>query len=267
MQPLFLINEYILYLLKAKNGGHGVHSDFVFKIYERVIRENKNYYEFQPIELLRLSMLNSDNTIEVIDYGAKGGNKKLNHENIIRRKIKDIARLSSVTPKKGRLLFRLVNFIQPKVMVELGTSLGISTLYQRKACPEALFYTLEGSPRTSETAAENFNKMKASGIIQIVGNFEHTLTELIELNHSVDYVFFDGNHRLEATIDYFRRLMTIASENTVFVFDDIRWSPEMYDAWKIIINENKATVTVDLFSIGLVFFRKFQEKEHFVLRF
>jgi len=80
-------------------------------------------------------------------------------------------------------------------------------------------------------------------------------------------MYFDGNHRKEATLEYFNSFLKKASDNSVFVFDDIRWSPGMYEAWQEIIKEPRATVTIDLFSMGLVFFRPGQVKEHFVLRF
>lgn len=273
MQSSFISYQYLRYLFEAK-GSHRIHSTFVFDLFQNVISENRSFYEFQAIEKLRRLLLTSEATIQVMDYGARsnfesmesGCNSALNNQ-MAKRKVKDIARLSSVTPKKGRLLFRLVNYLQPSVIVELGTSFGISTLYQQKARPEASFYTLEGSPDTAEVASDNFRKLNATGIIQSVGNFKDTLPPLLQKLPKVDYVFFDGNHRKDATISYFQSFLPKATENAVFVFDDIRWSREMYEAWKIIIAEKGASVTIDLFTIGLVFFRKFQEKEHFVIKF
>jgi predicted O-methyltransferase YrrM len=249
---------YLAYFFKAK-GLHGIHSAFVYELFEKVISDFE-YYDFSPIEFLRRKLLHSDKTIEVLDFGAGGPGEKM-------KKVKDIAKVSSISSGKGRLLFRLVNFMQPKVMVEMGTSLGISTLYQAKVCPDASFITMEGSPQTAAIAAENFNLLKASGIKQVTGDFKDTLPKVLANLSTVDYVFFDGNHRKEATLEYFKSFKEKASDNSVFVFDDIRWSKGMYEAWNEIIKETRATVTIDLFSIGLVFFRPGQVKQHFVLKF
>lgn len=259
MNKNFLPLQFVKYLLQAK-GRHGIHSAFVYELYEKVIAGKSKYYDFAPIEHLRKKMLNSPESIDVIDFGAgEQRNKK--------RKVKEIARVTSVSPKMGRLLFRLVNYMQPKVMVEMGTSLGISTLYQAKACPDARFITMEGSPKTIEIAQHNFGLLKATNVKTVVGDFKTTLPRVLKNIKQVDYVFFDGNHRKDATIEYFNGFLGKVSDNCVFVLDDIRWSKGMLEAWEEIIKEPRATVTVDLFNFGLVFFRRGQVKEHFVLRF
>jgi predicted O-methyltransferase YrrM len=259
VKNIFIPVEYARYLLKAK-GAHGIHSPFVFELYHKVICEPGNYYEFSPIEQLRRRLLRSNETIEVNDFGASGNS-------ISKRKVSDIVRKAAISPKKGRLLFRLVNFLQPRNTIELGTSLGISTLYQHKARPEAECITMEGSLDLSAFAETNFRILKTDSIKRVVGNFKDTLPEVIKNLSYVDYVFFDGNHRKDATLEYFHKFLPLASSKCVFVFDDIRWSEEMQHAWQEIIQEPMAKVTIDLFSFGLVFFNPSQEKEHFVLKY
>lgn len=259
VKRIFLPLNYIGYWLKAKNL-HGTHSAFVYEFYQKVIHGDKQFYEFAPIEYLRNKLLHSADEIEVMDFGA-------GKEKSTIRKVSDIAKRSAITAKQGRMLFRLVNFMQPKVMLEIGTSLGISTLYQAKACSNAIFITLEGSLKTAEIASENFRLLKANNIKQVTGNFDETLKSVLKNISSLDYVFFDGNHRKEPTLNYFKQCLPLTSDSCVFVFDDIRWSGEMFEAWQEIIKEPSATVTIDLFSCGLVFFRKGQVKQHFTLKF
>jgi len=255
----FLPAHFAKYLFKAK-GLHGTHSAFVYEFYEKVVSSRHKYYDFAPIEHLRKMLLRSAESIEVVDFGAGNQGNKI-------RKIKDIARSSSVSPKKGRLLFRLVNFVQPQLIVEMGTSLGLSTLYQAKAGPDATLITMEGSPQTAAKAVKNFELLKASNIRMVTGDFKSTLPGVLTSTDKVDYVFFDGNHRKEATLKYFNAFLPKISDKAVFVFDDIRWSQGMYEAWSEVIKDERATVTIDLFNLGIVFFRKEQVKEHFVLRF
>jgi predicted O-methyltransferase YrrM len=258
MKNIFHPLNYLKYFLLAKRA-HGIHSPFVFELYNKVIRESQAYYEFTPIEHLRKRLKHSKEVIETMDFGSRGKGKE-------NKKVKDIVKKSAISAKEGKLLFRLVNFIQPKNMIEMGTSLGISTLYQHKACPSAEMITMEGSPGTATMAGINFSILKADSIKRVVGDFAETLPEVIKNLSFVDYVFFDGNHRKEATLDYFHKFLPLASSTCVFVFDDIRWSQGMHEAWEEIIKEPAAKVTIDLFSVGLVFFNPAQEKEHFVLK-
>ena len=65
---------------------------------------------------------------------------------------------------------------------------------------------------------------------------------------------------------YFEALLPKATNDTVFIFDDIYWSKGMTEAWETIKQHPKVTVTVDTFFWGFVFFRKEQAKEHFTIR-
>ena len=79
-------------------------------------------------------------------------------------------------------------------------------------------------------------------------------------------IYFDGNHSKKATLEYFELLLPTLTNDAVWIFDDIHWSKDMEEAWEIIKNHSKVKVTIDTFQWGIVFFRKEQEKEHFVIR-
>ena len=81
-----------------------------------------------------------------------------------------------------------------------------------------------------------------------------------------DLIYFDGNHQKEATLHYFEKLLPMAHNDSVFIFDDIHWSREMEEAWDQIKAHPQVRVSIDTFYWGLVFFRKEQEKEHFTIR-
>lgn len=148
----------------------------------------------------------------------------------------------------------------------MGTSLGISTLYQAKADGRARVITLEGCPEIAAVAQENFKRLKANNIELMTGNFSTTLPQALRKMQRIDYVFFDGNHRKTATLNYFHEALKYAHEGSVFVFDDIYWSQEMMEAWEEIKAHPQVTLTIDIFYMGIVFFRKEQvTKEHFSL--
>ena len=79
-------------------------------------------------------------------------------------------------------------------------------------------------------------------------------------------VYFDGNHSKEATLSYVKMMLPTIHNDTVWIFDDIYWSPEMTQAWEKIKTMPEVSVTIDCYWLGLVFFRKEQAKEDFYAR-
>ncbi len=260
MKKLFLIYHYFIYRLKATNT-HGVHSPFVFDLLNDVIYNKTNYYSYNIIENLRVKLLQSTQTVNCVDLGAGSLNKNKKNE------VKKIAKNALKPTKYAQLLFRLANRFQPETVLELGTSLGLSTAYLASVNSTSKIITIEGCDDIAKIAQENFNQLELKNIEQIIGNINEVLPSALNKTNTLDFVFFDGNHRKQATINYFKQCLLKANENSVFVIDDIYWSPEMKEAWEEIKNHNSVTVTIDLFFLGIVFFKKEQVKQHFTIAF
>lgn len=256
--------RYLRYYLTASNGkGHGIHSPFVFAFITEVLNDDRNFYAFPGIEIQREWLLNDSETLLIEDYGAGSRVAKPSL-----RRIKDIAS-SSLKPKKfSQLLFRIVDHYAPDTILELGTSLGITTSYLASARISSKVITLEGASAVANKAKEQFAKLGLENIRLVEGNFDHTLkTTLAEIG-KVDLAFIDGNHRYEPTVRYYRDLLPYLHEYSILIFDDIHWSREMEQAWEEIQKDPSVTLSIDLFFIGLVFFRKEQTiKQHFSIRF
>jgi predicted O-methyltransferase YrrM len=232
----------------------------VYSLYENVIGTEQQYYFFLNAEILRNELLQTETKIEKIELGT--GNKK--NKKI---KISDIAKTALKSSKEAQLMFKLVNYFQPKNILEIGTSLGVTTSYIAAANSNANVVTIEGCPNTLAVAKSNFEKLRIKNITTHCGNFDEILPTVLSKFQTLDFVFFDGNHRYQPTINYFNLCLEKVNENSVFVFDDIHWSAEMTKAWDEIKNHKQVTVTIDLFSVGLVFFRTQQAKQHFILKF
>lgn len=261
MKRLYLLYNYLIYSIKSVNQ-HGVHSPFVFDLLTGTIYNRENFYAYKELERMRTEMLLSDKKIQCLDFGAgslvqKKGSKKL----------KQIVLSAAKSPKYAQLLFRLTDHFQPSVIIELGTSAGISTAYMASASSRAKLITIEGCPEIAEIAEQNFKKLGLSNIKQLIGNFDEILPEVLKDTEKLDLVFFDGNHRKEPTLNYFKQCLEKAVDKSIFIFDDIYWSAEMKEAWEEIKKDEKVTVTLDLFYFGIVFFRKEQAKEHFMIRY
>ena len=252
--------DYLLHRLKGKNR-HGLHSPFVYRLVDEVIYDYKRKDVYNDIESTRQELLSDNRVITVTDLGAGSlvnNNKK--------KKINDIARNALKPPKLAQLIYRLVKDQQPQNMIELGTCLGTTSLYLRSAAPSAELYTLEGCPQTANVANEVFERSNIKDIKQVIGNFDDTLPGVINGLERLDFVFVDGNHQKDATLKYFEWCLPKVHENTLLIFDDIYWSEGMKEAWAQIKAHPQVTVTVDLFWIGLVYFKKGQVKEDFLIK-
>lgn len=261
MSSFRLAADYLLYRLRAFKL-HGVHSPFVFDLYHNVFMHDGHFPAYDQVETLRQKMLQDNRPLQVTDLGA--GSQSLKQR---QRKISEIARTSAKPTKYGQLLFRLVNYFQPDTIFELGTSLGITTCYLGEARRHAKIYTFEGCPNISKVARANFKELGLKQIQLLEGNLNQTLEKQLQQTEKLDFVFFDGNHRYAPTMQYFEGCLTKHHENSVFVMDDIYWSGEMKKAWQEIKQHPQVKQTIDLFFIGLVFFRRTQPNEHFTLRF
>ncbi|MFD2998862.1 O-methyltransferase [Pontibacter toksunensis] len=261
MSSVQLAADYLLYRLRSFKL-HGIHSPFVFDLYRNVLLHTGHFPAYDRVESLREKMLQDDRKLQVTDLGA--GSKNLKQW---QRAVKEIARTSAKPPKYGQLLFRLVNSFQPETIFELGTSLGITTSYLAEARTQASIHTFEGCPVTAKLARENFKRLGLKQVQLIEGDLDDTLERQLLKIVKLDFAFFDGNHRYTPTMQYFETCLTKHHEYSVFVMDDIYWSGEMKQAWKDIKAHPQVMQTVDLFFVGLVFFRTTQPKEHFILSF
>ena len=276
---LFQIKSYLQFLWKSKNE-HAVHSPFVFDLVTKCFYDKKSKpdpsgsgseqaKQYQVLKEYRNSLLENTNTIEVTDFGA--GSKVFKSNT---REINKIAKTAGITRKRAELLFRITNYFQPSTILEIGTSLGLATSALALGNPKAKIITLEGCPETAKIAGNQLAKLSSQAKSRDnIYNIEVVVTEFSEYfktqnpkPKTQNLIYFDGNHSITATLDYFELLLPTISNETIWIFDDIHWSPDMEKAWKIIKTHPKVTVTIDTFQWGLVFFRREQPKEHFVIR-
>ena len=259
-----LLLKYLQYYFTASNGkGHGTHSPFVFEFIAKVLSDKTVYSEYAIVEDLRNQLLNDKTVLNVEDFGAGSSVSKSNQ-----RTISSIARNAAKSRKLGQLLFRMVKFYQPSIILELGSSLGISTSYLSLANANARVITIEGSKEIAEVARTNFRNLGIRNVEIVEGIFEDTLLSVVSQLSSVDLVFVDGNHRQEPTERYFQQILSRSNNDLILIFDDIHWSKEMEMAWETIKRHETVSCSIDLFFIGIVLFRKeFKQEQHFVIRF
>lgn len=253
--------RYLKYFINGRSK-YFIHSPFIFEFVDKVLFNSDGFYAYEEVESIRKELLGSNKKIKVTDFGA---GSKVNNDQI--KPVSVIAKNAAKPKKYGQLIHRIIAYYRPDLMVELGTSLGITSMYQASANKSGKLYTFEGCPETAKVAESNFSSYPLQNIKVITGDFKKTLDSFLNSIDKVDYVFFDGNHKKQPTLDYFDQFLEKAHDQSIFIFDDIHWSDEMDEAWNEIKKHPKVTVTIDLFFIGLVFFKPDQAKEDFIIRY
>lgn len=260
-QHIQRIGSYLSHLVRAR-GPHGIHSPFVYTLITEVLRNDHERPEFQAIEQLRDELLSSDRTIEVNDLGA--GSRVLDHPV---RQVADMARTAMKPPRQARLLFRLARYFDPATVLELGTSFGLTTLYLALGAEHGEVTTIEGCPRTFQIAKHHVERSGLANIHPVLGAFRTRLPDVLRTMERLDMAFIDGHHEKVATLDLFERCLGKAHPGSLFVLDDIHWSRGMEEAWEAVKSHPRVTVTIDLYDLGLVFFRAEQAPQHFRSRY
>lgn len=260
---IFIVKSYVSYWFKAKTRFR-IHSPFVFDLVESVFRDRSLHPGYDEIERYRKKLVQSQSVIETTDFGKRSddGTPATYSE-----KLGKLVKRRSQRKNQARLLYRINQKFKPKTMLEMGTAAGLSTSYLKFPVPESKMISLEGCLNLASVAEKTFKELNIKNIGIRTGDFENTLPAVLQEFKTLDFVFFDGNHKKEATLNYFSQCVERIAENSMFVFDDIHWSPGMSEAWDIIKNDPRVTLSIDLFWLGLVFFRQGSPKQDFIIRY
>jgi len=251
------VKAYLLYLIKAGNA-HGLHSPFVFRLFNDVCHSESWFYAFDELESERQSLIENQQEIEQKDFGSfgKGETKKTT--------ISNLARSSLMPPHYAQILFRLVNFLQPEQIVELGTSFGLTTAYLGKAHGSNIL-SFEGATSLVHLAKDLLDRNQVNHVELVEGAIDDTLPAYLQKLEFVDLAVLDANHTYEATLRYVNWILPKLKPGSCLIVDDIYWSPGMTMAWDELRARPEFNVTIDIFRMGLLFYKRDQLKEHFVL--
>ncbi len=250
---LFRTRSLLSYLWHGKSRYH-VHSDFVFNFINNVLRSKQQLPAFTTIEQKRKDLLKDQRPVEAATLGAASS-----PETTVSKK----AAQTAINPLYGKLLHRSVAYFGAKNVLEIGSGTGISTLYLASAQGVKHLVSLEGNTSLANVAKEQLQQPGFSHSEILLGNFDSTLSVALGKLSHVDLAFIDGNHQKLPTIEYYEAILPYTHNDSVLVFDDINWSPEMQEAWQAIIARPEVTLSLDLHRLGFVFFRKeFRQPQH-----
>ena len=158
-------------------------------------------------------------------------------------------------PRQCLLMYQLIRVFKPKAVIELGTNVGISSIYQAGALsfngPEGRLVTLEASAYRLRLAKRLHQTIGLENISYVQGLFSDTLAQTLKDLGTIDFAFIDGHHQYQPTLNYFEAIWKHAQSPALLVLDDIRWSDEMFKAWSQIQHDNRFFISVDLNSMGI----------------
>lgn len=279
---LYRLTSWLKHQLTARHtGGHGVHSPYLFEWVRMVMSDKNTYYVWDEIEGIRHELLKDTRELDFVDLGSG----KLKGKNGERRRVCDIAKGSLARRKDAQLLARLVGWLGRPLLtssnggmagevsedskgltiVELGTSLGVTTAYMAAMDSRNKVVSCEGCPAVAEVARENWDKLGLKNVECRVGEID--VVELCSDFPRLDVVFMDANHTYDATLRYFDVLASHVHEKSVVVVDDIHYNAEMQKAWQVICADERVTSTMDLYRMGLVFFDSHYWHRNYKMRF
>lgn len=253
--------DIVWFTLTATNQ-HGIHSPSLFQLYEHVIRDDRKFHAFEKLEVYRNQLLRNSEKIDILELGAGSS-----YGSASSKQIKEVASQQLSSPYQLRVLFRLIEWVGAENIVELGASLGLSSFYLAATSTKNTVTSFEGNPHFVKLIKLQNLRLGFENLHLIEGNFDKTYPEFIQSGPKVDFIFIDGNHREQATIDYFLQSLKIIDEDGIIVLDDIHWSLGMQKAWKKIKAHERVNASIDLYMMGIIFLSpEYKEKRHLNIR-
>ena len=172
---------------------------------------------------------------------------------------------SEISNKRARLLIHLIQYLKPKNILEIGTGFGINTVVLSSAQRNSKITTMDENEQVVNAIKEMFKKNTIKNVKFLAGNFNITLPRVFN-NNTYDFIHFKGSCVNKTILKYFESSLLSIDNNSVFLFENIHSNKESEKVWNYIKKHEKVTVTIDTLLWGFVFFRKEQEKEHFIIR-
>lgn len=245
MQLFFYIKQFFKFYFTAQTLYH-IHSPFVYEFCEKILEDDRHFYAFSEIETFReLLKTNSSKISDSSNFS-----------------IAQLTKSSENNWLTYRLLFRIVQHFQLKNILEVGTSMGISTLYLSEAAKDGVIVSFCQNSDFQNQLNRNFQRMKVENIEVHFGNFDSKIKDHLSNFKSFDCILIKENFEEISFQNYFSKI----HENSVIIFLNPYKSIKNKKTWEKIKAHKTVKLSIDLFFMGLLFFRKEQRtKVHFSL--
>lgn len=232
------------FFLKAKTWRR-THPPHLYALFEAMQRPKRP----ADIEALRQRWRQDPTVLTAKDAGAGSRTRKS-------RTVGNVARTALKSETQAGRLARMAESLHATRILELGTCLG--TTAAALARTGACVTTIEADPTLAARAVTGWQELGVHDHIDgHVGTFADRLAELEPLWREAKHpgfglIFIDGHHEGGAMKSYVERLRPWLAQGraAAIVCDDIRWSPDMWEAWERLAED--WPVAVDLGGMGLL---------------
>jgi len=243
MSILLLLKRKLVWLKRIRHRkGYGVHSPFAFNLITQVIYETSPYYAYRRLREIRNDLLS-------------------------RRKALAITERHISNQRVDELLFRLVNYVSPCTIIEIGTSHGLTTLYLSSAKKQVRCITVDKEQPENTIAQKLFEKTGANIEFHVDSSFL-CLGEILKSVSLAGFILFTVNRNSLSTIRLlFEQCLNSTDCNSLIVIKGIHSCGRTARWWNEVISDNRTGVTFDLYDVGFVFFDKTKIKQHYIVNF
>ena len=146
----------------------------------------------------------------------------------IKLPVADLSTSKGVNSKKSQLLFKIVHYFSPKSILIVG-----DTTFEKEVMALA-------NPKT---------------------------TIDIDIDNAIyNCIYFSSIPTNSITKETVEQLILTTENDSFWILEDIHANAAAEALWQTLQQNPKVTVTIDTYHFGLVFFRKEQAKEHFIIR-
>lgn len=220
---------------------HGIHSPFIYQFSEFCFY-HKREKRIQYIEIQRSKMLMSSGKLR--DYSIS--------------KFTDRFTLDA---KYCFALHRISHFLNVSTINEYGLTVGIETNYLLEYALNQKKQSVNYAYHYSENQVKQFtNETWYKEIVQAplvsISNPSPWELHIIHQHDNPDEIW-----------DYADKILKLAHNHTVVILSNIHLTDDHTLNWRRLQNDERTGVSLDLFNMGIIFFRKEQPKEHFTLRY
>ncbi len=241
--------QYIKFYLSASNSkGHGTHSPLVYHFITEILNDTRNFYAYQDIDIVKKQLLSD--------------NRKLNFlgkETSVASFMKE-----AIPTKYNKLLFRMVAYYKPNYIIEVGSSLGITTAYLASPEKRNLVQTIETNLELGVIASETLSSLALPNTTQSKGSLKEVVSKLSERT----FGFILINHANWESEELAQHLLDFVEEDAIVIFVEINKNLQTKLFWDNLIYQQNKTISVTLFYFGIIFLKKeVLKKQQFTIRF
>jgi predicted O-methyltransferase YrrM len=206
--------------------GFGVHSPWAYDLIENVINERHPYYAFE----------------DLYAFWEKAPQD-----------------MPQYPQSRDELLFRLVNRFNPGYILEVGTGAGVSTGYLASVSKQSTVVTIDfPNPREKEV---RHNLKKIKNIKYLAADVIKAVQDILDSGNIPQFIHIAHTALWRQIVEM---ILPYATPDMIIVVEDLG-KKQKKEWWKEIIKDERVGVTFQMKKVGLLFFDRKMNKQHYVL--